>query len=300
MTARKPNPDEELARNAYAHSDPESLVPTSLANGLDASIERLRELVGSGLDDRSLIMLIAKDVYQRDLFAELVKLRRRSGTWPAFVHAFLDMPTEAWDNDGGDLDRDHIHLLTSAHCLLNPNTGVGRAVRKAITSSDHPLFEAFDLETYWMDQIRQFIGARNYKRAWEMIRQAYRGLPRTNLDPAEGPEDFDLNASNASSERRCCHVEIGVIRRLIEELFNAMLEARQVDAHPEPFGEAQRDNIDRASYEFAIAMSHTFSVKAYKIARSLYRKKQRTTQRAKSLKPRDHTSAKQRRSHRAA
>jgi hypothetical protein len=292
MTSVKPNranqddetlaiDDETLANDAYVASRPKSLMPLKLVQGEEATVAHLQQLIAEGESDRRLLVLVANCESQRELFQALVTARRRSDTWAEFVTVLLTLPEKTWDGRGGPLDEDLIHLISTPHCLLYPKTEVAKAIRKAITTPDHPLFQSYSFESYWTDHVRHCIGNRDFRRALEAVKRAHRGLPLAERDAPEGPDDFDLRASSVDPKYRCCSIEVTAIRQLIEELFSAMVAHQKLKELSASASLPEECNIDRPSFAFAKSLGGVHAIKAYRIALYLYRAKQRAARKQK-------------------
>jgi hypothetical protein len=199
-------------------------------------LERLlREVdrVNSGADgDRELILEIGRCANQHLLFKQFVAHRKGHRPWWRFVETVLLLPSGAWEDGGGTLDRDIVVMLVDGDLLsriAHRGTPNHKAIFEAVTDSTHPLYSVFNFEPYWRTHMGHFMESGDFKRAWDTIREAHRGFMISNREPEEH-EECDMKAFRENPANRCCAASQDALRVLVDELFRAMVKKGVITA----------------------------------------------------------------------
>jgi hypothetical protein len=228
---RRPDPEEKMeGEESFIRQNGGNLLEVDRMSDYGASRDILDSLIGDGMRDALLLRLIAKCANQRELFTQLRAHHERSGTRDDFTEAVFLLPPETWEQAGGSLSEHLFDDLASRDPNLPRRLAKSRrtkgeeTMRAVITASAHPLFGKVDFTPYWSARVRHFIKRRNFKRAWDALRQAQSGFLISDREP-DSHEEQDMKAFRADPKNRCCRASNGALRELVSELFEAMVRA---------------------------------------------------------------------------
>lgn len=244
------------ARKSFIRVNENQIECVDNAFGLKEGRTILLRKMRSGTSNRALIRCIANSKHQAELFAFLVAKRKERGQWKQLVDAILKLPDGFWESEGGQLNEEMV-----AEHLQNPlalqRIASSRYKRSVVATEQHPLFGKLSFDSYWSHRVNYCTSCCDFERAWSELRHAYRGFRIEGRLVDESAESE--RAFWADPENRCYAASKIMVRNLINELFDTMVEEGVIQDLKRNDRRAPRDRKIKWAYRRVNGKSQRYS-----------------------------------------
>lgn len=174
-----------------------------------------------GFSCKKLVRRCRHHAWGDDLLRALADRFRNKKRWMNFFRAVISTPADWWgEYFSVDLAQEILDQPNIMELLIKEHP-------KAIREDDHPLFECFQPDTYWARLVRRYIATYDYRRAYDEVKKANKGI-RFGESDKEKKNPFD---EKEYSRRFPASRE--AIAQLIRELFIEMVAHGLLTALPE-------------------------------------------------------------------
>lgn len=247
---------------ALVHFVKDSPSGVRLVRSLQTALKVISALADGGMPMAQLLIRCCHFEYGERMVIEL-QTRFGQGTGRMeFVDALAHMPASWWHENGID-----------AHVVLGRMRGhdvlayLFKHHSQLVTNPENPLYCDGDIELadeYWMHQVRRFIVRGDFRRAWDELQKAYRGVLKATVQRSDFRDEQQYIHECQQPHNRCWRASLNAVGQLSVELHDVMVEERLLTPISEEDRLTDRWGLVRVmAYETKVPSAHRYKPREY-------------------------------------
>ncbi|MBU0540533.1 hypothetical protein KKF59_02100 [Patescibacteria group bacterium] len=179
-------------------------------------------LFAQGMSARALLIRACLSPFMESLMALLAQRFREDGRWQEYLEGVVCAPFKVWEVRGGGLP---ISYFASEVLPYSDQLALFTTFRDELCSPEHPLFNSFSADEYWLAKVGRFIESGDFRRAWDELKKAKKGMLKHGIS---AKDDVDGLTFNMDPCNRCFQASNKCLASLVDRLFEAMVSKGEV------------------------------------------------------------------------
>lgn len=238
--------DPDGLRTAYHVIDRVKPVSYNMAKAAILCLSRRK-----GFSCKKIVCRCRHHAWGNDLLRALADRFRNKKRWVSFVRAVISIPADWWN--------EYFSVDVAQRILDQPNVMelLIKEHPEALRKDYHPLFECFRPDTYWSQVVRRYIATYDYRRAYDEVKKASKGIR------VGEPDEKDNNPFKDDMIPRRFAASKSMVGQLVRELFAAMVAHNLFPPLPEGNYVLQDRRVNVQVYETKPPARHRYKPRAY-------------------------------------
>ncbi|MEK7647815.1 MAG: hypothetical protein AAB384_02130 [Patescibacteria group bacterium] len=220
------------------------------------------KLAEEGMSAGALLRRCCHLEFGEALIVEVQDHFARANQQKCFFSAMVQMPALWWDEN--ELSPRRLLKLLRGHEVL---AHLLAHHADLVTHPEHPLYCKTDIslaDEYWAHQTRRFIVRGDFRRAWDELQKAHRGVLNATIQEGHFAEKQDFITECQRPENRCWRASDLIVGSLAIELYEAMVKESLLTVITD--GDRLTDSWGRMRqtvYEVKMPSGHRHQPRAY-------------------------------------
>lgn len=251
--------DQFLSLLCFVRDDEEGI---QQVRSLKVAKRIIRKLAEEGMSAGALLRRCCHLEFGEALIVEVQDHFAHAGQQKCFVTAMAQMPALWWEEN--DLSPRQLLKLLQGHEVLAHLLGHHADL---VTHPEHPLYCKTDIslaDEYWTHQVRRFIVRGDFRRAWDELQKAHRGVLNATIREEDFLEKQDFITECQQPANRCWRASVSIVGSLAIELYEAMVKESLITVITD--GDRLTDSLGRMSqtvYEVKVPSGHRHVPREY-------------------------------------